>query len=79
MDFEDTPAESAFRAEVRGWLDSVAEVSADVRVAIFAEDQHEAEIVRQAKEWQRKLADAGGPESPGPRSSADGAKGSWRR
>lgn len=52
MDFNDTPAEEKFRAEVRTWLE--ANVPHDELAA-----ESEAEIIRRAKSWQATKADAG--------------------
>lgn len=52
MDFNDTPAEAEFRAEVRTWLK--ANVPHRDKAA-----ESEAELIRRAKSWQAKKADAG--------------------
>ena len=53
MDFEDTPAEAAFRAEVRAWIQSAG--------GRFVPSPHatEADIVRLARCWHAARADAG--------------------
>ena len=53
MDFNDTPAESAFRAELRAWLRAHAERFAPPAGA------DEAEVFAISKAWQAALADAG--------------------
>ncbi len=67
MDFNDSPQEAAFRAEVREWLSKNAKPRAESgsMMAMFAESEGgnrgeaEKEMVRQSQEWQRKKADAG--------------------
>jgi alkylation response protein AidB-like acyl-CoA dehydrogenase len=63
MDFDDTPDEAAFRAEVVRWLSSVAErrgsgdgASRRFRAKTEADDEA---YVAEAKAWQRTVADAG--------------------
>jgi alkylation response protein AidB-like acyl-CoA dehydrogenase len=65
VDFEDTPAEAAFRAEARSWLAAQAAPKAEgspaTRFAHLA-DPHadaDAEHVRRCKQWQRTLYDGG--------------------
>jgi alkylation response protein AidB-like acyl-CoA dehydrogenase len=53
LDFEDTPEEAAFRAEVRTWI---ADAGKRFAPPLNATD---AEIVRIAKAWQAARADAG--------------------
>lgn len=57
MDFEDTPEEAAFRAEVKAFLAANAEPKApgDVFKIAYGGDG----LVEVAKEWQAKKADAG--------------------
>ncbi len=60
MDFNDTPEEAVFRAEARAWLEANAERKRPGdpepdRVSEFID----AEALREAKQWQRKKADAG--------------------
>ena len=58
MDFNDTPEEAAFRAEVRSWLDAHAkpksESAENVRGALS-----EAEALKRAKAWQALKAEKG--------------------
>ncbi|MBA2282857.1 MAG: acyl-CoA dehydrogenase family protein [Actinomycetota bacterium] len=60
MDFDDSPAEAAFRAEVRTWLDENAEprVEADVRLSPMASFGDQAEAIAAARVWQARLAEA---------------------
>lgn len=55
MEFEDTPEEAAFRAEVREWL----EANAPRRGTTDFHLRPEAERKELAQEWQAKLFDAG--------------------
>jgi acyl-CoA dehydrogenase len=57
MDFNDTPAEASFRAEVRTWLEANATRRTAPGQTAF--DMEDADIVGIAKTWQRKLHDAG--------------------
>ena len=61
MDFDDSPQEAAFRAEVRSWLDAHAEPKADARERIsvmegFSDDPDDIEV---ARHWQRQLFEGG--------------------
>jgi len=58
MDFEDTPEEAAFRAEVRAFLDANAERKSAARPVLRLRDIDAAEVQR-AKEWQAKKVAAG--------------------
>ncbi|HLY55850.1 MAG TPA: acyl-CoA dehydrogenase family protein [Stellaceae bacterium] len=53
MDFEDSPAEARFRAEVRDWL------AAEAPRFVPTPDADEAERVRLVRAWMRCKADAG--------------------
>ena len=57
MDFNDTPAEASFRAEVRTWLDANATRRTTPGQTAF--DMEDGDVVAVAKAWQRKLYDAG--------------------
>jgi alkylation response protein AidB-like acyl-CoA dehydrogenase len=57
MDLRDTPEEAAFRAEVRAWLQASAPDDLPELVAPSA--IRDLEDVGKAKQWSRKLADAG--------------------
>jgi alkylation response protein AidB-like acyl-CoA dehydrogenase len=59
MDFNDTPEEAAFRAEVRAFLDRNAERKTGKRQVFRGRYVADAEALRRAKEWQAKKADAG--------------------
>lgn len=59
MDFNDSPEEAAFRAEVRRFLDSHASRRKPGAVMQRTRYQEGAEALRQGKEWQAKKADAG--------------------
>ena len=58
MDFNDTPEEARFRAEVRAWLAANATPKRS-ETETFGSDLTEAERVAAAREWQRKKAAAG--------------------
>ncbi len=58
MDFNDTPQEASFRAEVRAFLDKNATRKAGANAAVrarFVDD----DVIRRAKDWQAKKAAAG--------------------
>jgi acyl-CoA dehydrogenase len=55
MDFNDTPAEAAFRAEVRAWL----QANAPAHVLRPGEVLSDAEQVRRGRLWQKCLAEGG--------------------
>ena len=62
MDFDDTPAEAAFRAEARAWLDAHAPAKGgpdDFSEGYLAGDVDPHAHVERAKEWQRLLFDHG--------------------
>ena len=62
MDFNDTPAEAAFRADVRRFLDANARRKSATEAAHrgrYIPDANMAESLARAKEWQAKKADAG--------------------
>ncbi|TMJ28835.1 MAG: acyl-CoA dehydrogenase, partial [Alphaproteobacteria bacterium] len=62
MDFEDTPEEAAFRAEVRVFLDRNAERKSEAKSfhrGRYIPEHNIPETVRAAKQWQAKKADAG--------------------
>ena len=61
MDFNDTPDEAKFRADVRGWLEANAKLkSADGFAAGNPRFQRtEAESLKAAKAWQKKKAEKG--------------------
>jgi len=57
VDFEFTPAQEAFRAEVRGWLE--ANLPADLRHRGFAATRADPEEVGRLRAWQRRMHEAG--------------------
>jgi alkylation response protein AidB-like acyl-CoA dehydrogenase len=60
MDFNDTPQEAKFRAEVRGWLEANAEPRrADDPTPDAMSERLTQKEVDAAKAWQRKKAEAG--------------------
>lgn len=58
MDFNDTPEEAAFRAEVRKWLEANATRKNDDKTAYRARVDDPG-LLKRAKEWQAKKAAAG--------------------
>ena len=62
MNFDDTPQEAQFRAEVRAWIDANAprHLEAELSQATFGNDALKSEdSIAAAKAWQKKKADAG--------------------
>ncbi len=62
MNFDDTPEEAAFRAEVRTWIDANApkELLQDLQTSGFASlTLSEGDPMALAKAWQKKKSDAG--------------------
>ena len=62
MNFDDTPAEATFRAEVRAWIDANApmELKADLESAGFGSlEMKGVDAMAVSKAWQKKKADAG--------------------
>ncbi len=57
MDFNDTPEEAAFRAEVHAWLAANAKPRKTADAGILAREDEG--LVKKAKQWQAKKADAG--------------------
>lgn len=55
MDFNDTPQEATFRAEVRHWLTANAQAYAKP----WAKDVSVDEFIARARDWQRRKAEAG--------------------
>ena len=56
MDFEDTPEESAFRAQCRAWLDQHATLRNPTETAAVVGD---GDVLLRAQAWQAQKADAG--------------------
>ena len=55
MDFDDSPEEAAFRAEVKAWLaENAKEYTQPLETPLS-----EADEILRAKDWQAKKADAG--------------------
>ena len=61
MDFEDSPAEAAFRAEVRAWFDANAKLkdAASQSLSVLQGFDDTPEGLARGKQWQRRLLDAG--------------------
>jgi alkylation response protein AidB-like acyl-CoA dehydrogenase len=61
MDFNDTPQEAQYRAQVRSWLDANAEGVKTSGTSVFdaRSRRGEADYIARAKEWQAKKTDAG--------------------
>src|SRR4029077_15256099 len=62
VDFTESPEESAFRPEVRTWLDGNAPGPPPVereQITLFAESADELVDVERARRWQQVLADGG--------------------
>jgi alkylation response protein AidB-like acyl-CoA dehydrogenase len=60
MDFNDTPEEAVFRAEVRAWLEANAEPrDPSEREETLLTRRQDMEVLEQARAWQRRKADAG--------------------
>ena len=62
MDFDDTPAEAAFRAEARAWLDANAVPKGhpdDFSAGIWTTELTEDVYIKRCREWQGRLAEGG--------------------
>jgi acyl-CoA dehydrogenase len=59
MDFEDSPEEAAFRAEVRKWLDANAKIRTRREVTADDMENGAAGTMAASKAWQKKKAEAG--------------------
>ena len=59
MDFNDTPDEAAFRAEARAWLEANAERRLRHGESKALPESRDPDLVKAAKAWQAKKADAG--------------------
>jgi len=62
VDFDDSPEDAAFRAEVRQWLDANATPRAPGAgvISLFAElESDERDLVARARAWQCRLAESG--------------------
>jgi len=62
MNFDDTPDEAAFRAEVRAWIQANAphELKDELELAGFGQPPlRSGDVIAASKAWQKKKADAG--------------------
>ena len=61
MDFDDSPREAEFRAEARAWLEQHAKLRTDAteKITVLSGFRDDPEALREAKEWQRLLAESG--------------------
>src|SRR5579871_1635537 len=59
MDFEDSPEEAKFRAEVRAWLDQNAKPRGRRDPSDMMEENGAAATMAASKSWQKKKAEAG--------------------
>jgi len=59
MDFEDSPEEAKFRAEVRAWLDANAKPRTKRDAGDMMEENGAASMMAASKAWQKKKAEAG--------------------
>ncbi|HEX4182440.1 MAG TPA: acyl-CoA dehydrogenase, partial [Caulobacteraceae bacterium] len=61
MNFDDTPEEAAFRAEVRAWIAANAphHLKDALSNAGFGSGPQGIDVIAEAKAWQKKKADAG--------------------
>ena len=60
MDFEDTPEEASFRAEVRAWLEAHSERKDPNEIGGDAlGERHDAQTIERCKAWQAKKFDDG--------------------
>src|SRR3954464_16083530 len=59
VDFNDTPAEAAFRTQVREFLDAHAPLRTDPTESAFPDGRDDHDAVEIAKQWQAQLFDAG--------------------
>ncbi len=59
MDFEDSPEEAAFRAEVRAWLDANAAPRVEREAGNPLDERLDSGQMAKAKAWQKKRADRG--------------------
>ena len=59
MDFNDTPEEAKFRAEVRAWLEANAKPKTPTKARAGRSNKAEADRLASARVWQAKKAEAG--------------------
>jgi alkylation response protein AidB-like acyl-CoA dehydrogenase len=74
MDFNDTPDEAVYRAEVRGWL----EANAPKRTGRIDSGMEDPASMDEARDWQRKKADAGYACITWPKEWGGGGGASWQ-
>jgi alkylation response protein AidB-like acyl-CoA dehydrogenase len=74
MDFNDTPEEAAYRADVRAWLAA----NAPKRTGRIDSGMEDPASMEEAKAWQRKKADAGYACITWPREWGGGGGASWQ-
>jgi alkylation response protein AidB-like acyl-CoA dehydrogenase len=74
MDFNDTPEEAAYRAEVRAWLNT----NAPKRTGHIDSGMDDPASLSEAREWQRKKADAGYACITWPKEWGGGGGASWQ-
>ena len=59
MDFEDSPEEAAFRAEVRKWLDTSAKPKTKREATDPLDERADPDALKKAREWQKTKAEQG--------------------
>jgi len=59
MDFEDSPEEAAFRAEVRTWLDANAKPKLKREASDPMDERSDPAAMKRAREWQKTRAEKG--------------------
>jgi acyl-CoA dehydrogenase len=59
MDFEDSPEEATFRAEVRAWLDANAKPKVKREASDPMDERSDPAAMKKAREWQKTRADKG--------------------
>jgi alkylation response protein AidB-like acyl-CoA dehydrogenase len=59
MDFEDSPEEAAFRAEVRSWLDANAKPRVKREASDPMDERSDPAAMKKAREWQKTKAEKG--------------------
>ena len=77
MNFDDTPEEAAFRAEVRAWIDAnaPAQLLGDLQSSGFGNlNLAGVDAMAVAKAWQKKSSRPAGPACTGPRTTAGAAR-----
>ena len=70
MDFNDTPEEAKFRAEVRAWLEANAKPKDPNKARAGRSNKAEADRLASARVWQAKKPKPATPQSPGRQSLA---------